>query len=360
MKKPYRLRWEPGMRYLWLIILTLFTLPAMGQEVTIRKVLGKMIKDNQDSTAVNIVESWRMYINTHSETQENTAEMWVNRDTSNFFASYNGKIEKNYDHEIFRIDSYGNGEYSFSVKAVYRGKVTRKKHGLKSINYYVYAIKTEDGFKFMAPLDYGVYKNEIVRKSCGLIDFYFPNDFNYTETDLKESHDFIENLVATFELDDIKPINYVVAGSYSYAMNLTGIMMYDGKRDSDLNAEFIYPNTIVADRLCHKHELTHAVFYHHYPKAHRLIHEGLAAFLDSDSVNKYQIKEHLNKIKKIKDADDLSDLLQTDTDFYYTLGRHILKAVFEKAGSKGVLELLKLETHEDVYELLTEVFSQMD
>ena len=110
------------MRYLWLIILTLYTLPAMGQEVTIRKVLGKMIKDNQDSTAVNIVESWRMYINTHCETQENTAEMWVNRDTSNFLASYNGKIEKNYDHEIFRIDSYGNGEYSFSVKAVYRGK----------------------------------------------------------------------------------------------------------------------------------------------------------------------------------------------------------------------------------------------
>ncbi len=91
----------------------------------------------------------------------------------------------------------------------------------------------------------------------------------------------------------------------------------------------------MADRLCHKHELTHAVFYHHYPKAHRLIHEGLAAFLDSDSVNKYQIKEHLNKIKKIKDADDLSDLLQTDTDFYYTLGRHILKAVFDGTSEIG-------------------------
>ena len=357
--KRHRSRGYRGnVRCLWMIFLTLFTLPTMAQEVTMGKVLKKMVKDKQDSTVENIVESWRLYISTHSKAQESTAEMWVNRDTSKFLASYNGKIEKNYDHEIFRIDSFGNGEYSFSVKAVYRGKTTRKKYGLRSINYYVYAIETKDGFKFMAPLDYGVYKNKIIRKSCGLVDFYFPSDLNYSETDLKQSSEFIESLVTTFKLEDITQINYVVAEhhTYAYAKNLAGIMMYDDKRSSGVNAEFVYPNTILAGVPCHKHELTHAVFYQHYPNAHRLVHEGLAAYMDPDSALKYQIEEHLNKIQKIKDVNDLSALLQTDTQFYYTLGRYIIKTIFERDGSAGVLELLKLETDEEVYELFTKVF----
>ncbi len=161
------------MRLLLIIIITIYTLPAIAQEVTVGKALMRTIKDKKDSSALNIIELWRQYINRHSEAKESTAGLWINRDTTKFLASYNGKAEKNYGHKIFRLENYGNGEYSFSVKATYRGRASRKTYGLRSINYYMYALETNEGIRFTAPLDYGVYNGKIVKKTLGLIDFTF-------------------------------------------------------------------------------------------------------------------------------------------------------------------------------------------
>lgn len=324
-------------------------------EVTVGKALERTIKDKQDSIAMNIIESWRHYIEIHSKAQESTAGMWVNRDTTKFIASYNGKTEKNYDHEIFRLDYYGNGEYGFSVKATYRGKVSRETYGLRSMNYYLYSIENEEGIKFMTPLDYGVYKNEIIRKTCGLIDFYFPRNLKVTEDEMKKCGDFIDMLVSTFELKDLNRINYIMSENHAHASLLAGIMISEDKRASGVNAEYIYPDTILAGRICHKHELTHAVLYQHYPDAHRLIHEGMAIYMDTDAAGKYSMAEHMSKIKKIKDADDLMALLQTDTKFYYSIARHIIKTIVENEGCHAILNVMKLKTDEEVYELVLKV-----
>ena len=244
-----------------IIIITLYTLPAIAQEVTVGKALMRTIKDKKDSSALNIIELWRQYINRHSEAKESTAGLWINRDTTKFLASYNGKAEKNYDHKIFRLENYGNGEYSFSVKATYRGRASRKTYGLRSINYYMYALETNEGIRFTAPLDYGVYNGKIVKKTLGLIDFYFPQNLKITENEMNKCGDFIDMLVSTFEIKDFNRINYVLSENHTYASLLAGIMMREDKRGSGVNAEFIYPNTILAGRLCHKHELTHAALY---------------------------------------------------------------------------------------------------
>ncbi len=37
----------------------------------------------------------------------------------------------------------------------------------------MYALETNEGIRFTAPLDYGVYNGKIVKKTLGLIDFTF-------------------------------------------------------------------------------------------------------------------------------------------------------------------------------------------
>lgn len=345
------------MRLLLIIIITLYTLPAIAQEVTVGKALMRTIMDKKDSSALNIIESWRQYIDRHSEAKESTAGFWINRDTTKFLASYNGKAEKNYDHEIFRIDSYGNREYGFTVKATYRGTVSRKTYGLRSINYYMYAFETEEGIRFMTPLDYGVYKNEIIKKTSALVDFYYPRDLKVTDNEIQECTYFIDMLVSTFKLKNLNKINYIVSENHAYSCLLAGIMMQDDKRTSGINAEFVYPNTILAGRVCHRHELAHAVFYQHYPDAHRLIHEGLATYLDTDAAGKYNLEGQMDKVQKIKDARDLSALLQTDTKLYYSIAKHIIKTTFEKEGYNAILNLLKLKTDNEVYELFVKFFN---
>lgn len=68
------------------------------------------------------------------------------------------------------------------------------------------------------------------------------------------------------------------------------------------------------------------------------------------------MEEHISKINKVKDADDLRALLQTDTKYYYSIARHIIKTIFDNEGSKAALDLLTLKTDEEVYELFVKVF----
>ena len=164
-------------------------------------------------------------------------------------------------------------------------------------------------------------------------------------------------LVSTFELKNLNKINYIVSENHAYSCLIAGIMMQDDKRTSGINAEFVYPNTILAGRVCHRHELAHAVFYQHYPDAHRLIHEGLATYLDTDAAGKYNLEGQMDKVQKIKDARDLSALLQTDTKLYYSIARHIIKTTFEKEGYNAILNLLKLKTDNEVYELFIKFFN---
>ena len=76
------------MRILLAIIITLYTLPAMAQKVTVGKVLERTIKDKKESSALKIIESWRQYIDSHGKARESTADMWINRDTTKFLASF--------------------------------------------------------------------------------------------------------------------------------------------------------------------------------------------------------------------------------------------------------------------------------
>ena len=345
-------------KHLLILLLSLISLavPSMAQVVTVGKAIEKTVREKHDSSFMTIIDSWSRYVETHSKAQESTAEMWVNRDTARFLASYNGKTEKHYDHEIFRIDSYGNGEYGFSVKAVHRGKAARKTYGLRSINYYMYALETEEGIKFMAPLDYGVYNDIIIRKTCGHIDFYFPHDFRIDETGMIQCSEFIDSLVSMFGLEEVRQINYVISENYASSKLIAGILMHDDGRSSGVSAEFVYPDTILAGRICHKHELTHSVLYQHYPDAHRLIHEGLAIYLDTDAAGKYRIEDYMGKIKRIKDADDLSALLQTDSGLYYSIARHIIKTVFETEGIKAISDILKMKTDDEIYGLFSKIF----
>ena len=82
-----------------------------------------------------------------------------------------------------------------------------------------------------------------------------------------------------------------------------------------------------------------------------------ATYLDTDAAGKYNLEGQMDKVQKIKDARDLSALLQTDTKLYYSIARHIIKTTFEKEGYNAILNLLKLKTDNEVYELFVKFFN---
>lgn len=219
--------------------------------------------------------------------------------------------------------------------------------------FNICARKAETDFKLYNFFHLSSIKLNIYTKHN--ITFYYSCDFKFDESIADKAAAFYQDKLKLFDFEG-KSIMYILGESVDEAKSYLGFD-YSIKSTSIENAGlFIYPNIILTGEIDHYHELIHSIFIPKFPKAHSLLHEGIATYFGGSNGKSYI--HHLKELSKYINSNPNIDLSQFEkldylrnntTNFYYTIGAIIIDYAYSLGGKNKVISLFE---HTNLYDAL--------
>ena len=144
-------------------------------------------------------------------------------------------------------------------------------------------------------------------------------------------------------------ITYIIGNTFNEANSFVG---FDSSIISSTSPFAGYSirnqNIILSCREDHLHEIVHAIFIPMFPKAPALFHEGIATYYagtagQSYSKNLLQLKIMINNNPELdlSKIDDLNNVLENGSNYFYTIGAILIDNALKIGGPKKVLALFQ-------------------
>ncbi len=211
----------------------------------------------------------------------------------------------------------------------------------------VFTRGTDTQWKVENPIERATVKWEVYETNR--IRYLHPAQTRISRTRAKAASDFVTSTAETFHLEPPAMITFYVTESRDAMCALMGIEYY-----SYPPSGLSYPsnNTILSGMgdAWYPHELVHIVF-RDYDNAHPVVREGVATWLGGSLGEEFDVL--LARYIRGKKSSDVPSFVRLFTDPYlsqddvYIIGAALCKAVYDRAGAEGVLEILKARSTSD-------------
>jgi hypothetical protein len=314
---------------------------------------GQKISFSQDllSTSnpeiIAIREFWKAYV----------GECVRNKDSA--FKKYWNPIELEQGYTDIVMDElpiYTLGELvTFEIKKVISGfyQIRSKVFPLDPSDKSVYAIfniyaKKKESSYFLYN-QFFFTKSSLKHFQSGNVDFYYPENCSFSFDKAKKTADLYSNISTLYGYTKKSRITYIIGNTFNEANSFVG---FDSSIISSTSPYAGFSirnqNIILSCREDHIHEIVHAVFFAFYPKAPALFREGIATYYggtagQSYSINIEQLKKmiHNNPDIDLSNIDDLNNVLENGSNYFYTIGAIFIDKALKIGGPKKVLALFQ-------------------
>ncbi|MDZ4745887.1 MAG: hypothetical protein SGJ05_07775 [bacterium] len=189
------------------------------------------------------------------------------------------------------------------------------------------------------------------------IRYVHPANLKVNKSRAKAASDFVASTAATFGIEPPTRITFYVTNSRDAMSTLLGIEYY-----SYPPSGLSYPaeNIILSGMgdAWYPHELVHIVF-RDFDDAHPVVREGVATWLGGSLGEDFSVL--LTRYIREKKPTEIPSFVQLFTDPYlpqddvYIVGAALCKAMYNKAGAKAILELLRSKSTSDAMISITRV-----
>lgn len=331
------------MRKIVSVILFLLSLVTSGQKIS----FSQELLSTNDSEIIAIREFWKAYVGECVRNKDSAfKKYWNSTELEQGFTDIvNDELPIYSLGELvtFEINKETNGFYRI------RSKVLPLDPNDKSVFaiFNIYAKKSESVYKLYNQFFFT--KSKLKYFQSGNIDYYYPVNYNFTIKKAKETADFYSNISMLYGNAKKSRITYIIGNTFNEANSFVG---FDSSIISSTSPYAGYSirnqNIILSCREDHLHEIAHAVFIPLFPNAPALFQEGIATYYGGTAGQSYsiileQLKKmiHNNPDIDLSKIDDLNNVLENGSNYFYTIGAIFIDNALKIGGPKKVVALFQ-------------------
>ena len=333
------------MKRLLISILIIIPLSVWGQKIT----FSSDIQDTKDSSIIQVRELWKAYVtNCQKGFDKSSFDYWNKYETEQGFTD----IVK----AAITLPSYLNGELAvFDIKKAdndyYRIRNIWSMGDTISKSYLaifsVFAKKTNSGYKLYN--NFYVVKSKLQHYQVANFDYYYSSTYSFNSQKANQMAEFYTKISLMYGNTEKRKVIYIIGNNLDEANNIIGFdysIMSSSFPDAAYTIKGL--NILLASREDKMHEIIHSIFMPMFPKANALFHEGIATYYGGSAGHNYSnlIKQLGNMINNnpgidLSKFDDLFNVLDDGTNYFYTIGAIFIDYAYKIGGTKKVLALFQ-------------------
>ena len=326
-----------------------------------------------------IFDLFKNYLNTDPSTNNNDNPYWNSEEREKYstfdlsapsiyqssdFLNSLEDLKKNVDIYILSIDKIKDNLYSINAQYQFKG-------GLKNSSsiwciQHLNAIKENGKWKLQNNIVH--YTKNWSKTQTEFVTYHYPNGYSFDQNIAKKANNFIENIVADYNLTKPQNIDYYLAESTNQMGKLLGFDFFGAGVTTGITS--VQNGYIMSSKNpFHAHEFVHFAFKDKEIKRNFLIEEGCADYLGARIYDKQDYNKNMMKLANdIKNDNTYSiknlilrneNVTWNNYNWQYPFGALICKMVYEKKGKKGLKKLMfsNTENPDDLQRVLIEIMN---
>jgi hypothetical protein len=333
------------MKLLIISMIVFLPLVTWGQGISFHNE----INNSNDPSIISVKELWESYVNSsNSGSSKASSKYWNQFETILGFTDIvlaQGTIPFYLigDLEVYKIEKVESGFYRIRNKWSFR---VGESNTLIA-DFSIYAKNTISGYKLYN--HFFLAKSDLQNFKVGNIDFYYPTDYPFNGQRATRMAKLYSEISALYGFTEIHKVTYIIGNDLDEANRFIGFDFTIMSSPFKCAAYTIKDmNIIITSVDNHIHEVIHSIFMPEFPNSNTLFHEGIATYYGGSCGKEFsQLVYQLNDLiennpnTNLANIDDLNEILEDGTNYFYTVGAIFIDYALTTGGAKMVLALFR-------------------